>query len=238
MSDSKRTHDEVAGFYNDQYYRDAIPAPFSSHLHRLAERIKPQQDDWILDIACGTGNWLRAVSAYSGNSVGMDISDRAIKACADTLEHKRLCVGVGEKLPFRNASFDLVTCLGSLEHFLDQALALSEIRRVAKETARVFILVPNAGFLTYRLGLFKGTNQAGIRETIRSIDEWKRMFARAGLTVTDAWPDRHILDREWIGRRGWLHVPLRALQAYLLCLWPLQWQYQIYFQCRVDVQTP
>jgi len=234
MAEDGRTHADVAGFYNDQYYQGAATARVSSHLRQLAARIRPGRDHNILDIACGTGAWLHALSQYSENTVGMDISAKAIAVCRNTLTHDRFCIGLGEKLPFRNGSFDLVTCLGSLEHFLDQPLALKEIRRVAKPDAKILILVPNAGFLTYRLGLFKGTNQAGINETIRSVDEWVNMFEDAGLTVTEKWADLHVLNREWISKRGALHIPIRALQAFLLLLWPLQWQYQIYFQCRIN----
>jgi len=234
MVDDRRSHDDVAGFYNNQYYSVTSSVHVSSHLKKLAARIRPQRDDCILDIACGTGAWLAAAGQYSDKTIGMDISEKAISVCRKTFSHSRFCVGVGEKLPFRNDSFDLISCLGSLEHFLDQPLALREIRRVAKPDAKIIILVPNSGFLTYRLGIFKGTNQIRIHETIRSIDDWIQMFTEAGLSVTDQWSDLHVLSREWISKRGVLHMPVRALQAFMLLLWPLQWQYQIYFQCRIN----
>jgi ubiquinone/menaquinone biosynthesis C-methylase UbiE len=237
MTDNKHTHEQVANFYNDEYYSNTNAITTSTHLRKLAKKIAPQRDDCLLDIACGTGAWLSAISPCSDNAVGMDISEKAIRVCRKTLAHDRFCIGLGEKLPFRNDIFDLITCLGSLEHFLDQPLALREIRRVAKPSAKILILVPNSGFLTYRLGIFKGTNQIGIHETIRSIDDWIQMFTDAGLTVTDQWSDLHVLSREWISKRGVLHIPVRALQAFMLLLWPLQWQYQVYFECRVNGQV-
>jgi hypothetical protein len=64
-----------------------------------------------------------------------------------------------------------------------------------KPNGKVVILVPNAGFLTYRLGLYKGTQQQAIRETIRSLSEWQGMLNASGLTVTKRWKDLHVLDK-------------------------------------------
>jgi SAM-dependent methyltransferase len=141
--------------------------------------------------------------------------------------------GVAEQLPFDDARFDLVTCLGSLEHFLDQPRALAEMRRVARPGARVLILVPNAGFLTRRLGLSRGTWQAGVRETVRSLDEWDRMLRDAGLKPRARWRDLHVLDGRWIRSGRPITWPLRLAQALALPLWPMAWQYQVYFDCRV-----
>jgi len=233
MVEDANRHRQVAKFYDEEYHRYATSLPFSRHLYALAAKIRPNEEDYVLDIACGTGAWLDMLGRYSGHTFGIDISGVAVRSARDNLGHGRFCVGLGENLPFQDECFDLITCLGSLEHFLDQPGALHEICRVARDTARVLVLVPNSGFLTFRLGLFCGTDQSRIRETLRSIDEWREMFGAAGLDVSDAWADLHVLNREWILRRGLLHAPLRALQALMLLIWPLKWQYQIYFLCNI-----
>ena len=162
---------------------------------------------------------------------GIDISSRAIEVCRKRMPTGEFEIGPAETLPFSDDQFDLVTCLGSLEHFLDQPGALREMARVTGERGRVLILVPNAGFLTYRLGLYRGTHQQTIRETIRTLDEWQRMFSSAGLDVIDRWRDLHVLDRSWILRPPRLVVPIRLMQALALAVWPLQWQYQVYHLC-------
>ena len=139
--------------------------------------------------------------------------------------------GVAEALPFDSGQFDLITCMGSLEHFLDQPKALGEMLRVTKPKARFLILVPNAGFLTRRLGLYRGTGQVAIRETVRPIHEWQAMFVEAGLQVEARWRDLHPLSRSWIRRGPPWTWPVRASQATALALWPVVWQYQVYFLC-------
>jgi len=229
-------HKKVAEFYNNVYYKDAtshICNEPSRHLYRLAERIGVKPGNQVLDIACGTGDWLQVISERDGVPSGIDISNEAIRVCRQRLKNGIFEVCVAEKLPFSDNSFDVVTCLGSLEHFLDQSAALREMVRVAKPDARVVILVPNSGFLTHRLGLYKGTHQVAVRETLRSIDEWQQMFNEQGLNVEQRWKDLHVLNILWIYRPPYYLSPLRLLQAIMLLVWPLKWQYQIYNLCRV-----
>ena len=54
-------------------------------------------------------------------------------------------------LPFAGATFDLVICHHSLEHFPDAAAAIREIRRVLKPDGRLFVSVPEGASLTDRL---------------------------------------------------------------------------------------
>ncbi|MCG2579800.1 MAG: methyltransferase domain-containing protein [Marinobacter sp.] len=227
-------HKDVREYYDKVYYKELI-SPHgrpSRHLQGLVEKLALKKSDRILDVACGSGEWLRVAQESVSEVAGIDISEKAIEACRKVMPDGRFSTGPAEELPYADNEFDVVTCLGSLEHFLDQQGALEEILRVAKQDARILILVPNSGFLTYRLGLYRGTNQQNIRETIRSLDEWAKLFERAGLEVNGRWKDLHVLSRRWIFRTPFYLVPLRMLQAAMLVIWPLNWQYQVYFECR------
>ena len=103
--------------------------------------------------------------------------------------------------------------------------------RTAKPDAMFLLLVPNAGFLTRRLGLYAGTHQAAMREEIRSLQAWQELFASAGLHVINRWKDLHVLSPSWIARGPVYLWPLRAAQALALPFWPLSWQYQVYHLC-------
>ena len=103
--------------------------------------------------------------------------------------------------------------------------------RTAKPDAMFLLLVPNAGFLTRRLGLYAGTHQAAMREEIRSLQAWQELFASAGLCVIKRWKDLHVLSLSWITQGPWYQWPLRAAQALALPFWPLSWQYQVYHLC-------
>lgn len=162
-------HRAVAAFYDEIYYRNATSSHEPSlHLKRLARRLNVRDGEEVLDIACGTGEWLSVVHRLGARVTGLDISSRAVDLCRVRISDGRFDVGHAETLPYGERAFDLVTCLGSLEHFVDQPAAIREMRRVLKPGGRILILVPNSGFLTYRLGLYRGTQQQAVRETIRS----------------------------------------------------------------------
>jgi SAM-dependent methyltransferase len=230
---SEREFRETARFYDEVYHSrcEAEPVP-SAHFERLAKRLAIAPDHRVLDVACGTGAWLLSAANRGAEISGIDISERAINACCRVLPQGDFRTGKAEALPFPDDAFDLVTCLGALEHFIDPKSALREMVRVAKQEARLLILVPNSGFPTYRLGLFCGTQQRTVRETILSLDEWQALFQGAGLRVTERWKDLHVLAIDWIFRRPYPMAVPRALQALALATWPLEWQYQVYHLCR------
>lgn len=225
--------ESIKRFYDTEYYRDSrTPGTVTGHHRRLAARLGITARTRVLDVACGRGDWLLAARERGATVAGIDLSDRAIGHCREAMADGEFAVGPAETLPFADASFDLVTCLGSLEHFVDKPLALREMQRVATPHARFLLLVPNAGFLTRRLGLYGGTNQKGVKEDVYSLDAWARLFADAGLGIEARWADLHVLSWEWIRKSHPGMWPLRALQALALTLWPLDWQYQVFFLCR------
>jgi ubiquinone/menaquinone biosynthesis C-methylase UbiE len=225
-------HATVRDYYDRFYYRDvASETAIPRHYRRLARRFAPWNGRRLLDIGCGTGLWLRAATALGAIPAGIDISRVAVDACRKHLPGAELHCGPAERLPFGDRQFDFVSCLGSLEHFLDPENALREMVRVAKPAATLLLLVPNADFLPRRLGLYSGTHQSAVREEVRTLREWQDLFESVGLKVNARWKDLHILTLSWITRGAWFLWPVRAAQALLLPLWPLSSQYQVYHDC-------
>jgi SAM-dependent methyltransferase len=206
-------------FYDQTYYaaKGGPRASATWHPRRIAHRLGNLRGKRVLDVACGRGEWLELLGRQGALLSGIDISERAVKAC---LEH----------LP--GADVRLVTCLGSLEHFADKPRALGEMVRVGAVQARYLILVPNAGFLTRRLGFYAGTQQTRLREDVYSLDTWMDLFRAAGLVVQSRWRDLHTLDRRWIATGPMWQWFLRAAQAAMLPIWPIAWQYQVYHLCK------
>ena len=184
-----------------------------------------------MDIACGTGDWLKVVELFGAIPFGIDISETALCVSRDWVKNGSFVVGNSESLPYTEDTFNVITCFGALEHFEDQKKALKEMIRVGKRNASFLILVPNANFLTYRLGIFKGTQQREIKETILSLEEWEDLLLEAGLIVDKKWKDLHVVSADWIIRKPFWMIPFRFLQAIFLIFWPLTWQYQVYHLC-------
>lgn len=99
----------------------------------------------ILDVGCGTGANLLMLSEY-GEAEGVDISEDALAFCRERgLDKVRL--GAGEKLPYEDGTFDLVTALDVVEHMDDDLAGLREMRRVLRPGGRVLLFVPTFMFL-------------------------------------------------------------------------------------------
>ena len=232
MSEKNPDLEDMKSFYDDVYYADANkPLQATAHLRKLARIAAVSSDEAVLDIACGLGEWLHVCLNSGARVAGVDLSERAIEYCEKHMPDGEFHAVAAEHLPFDDAQFDLLSCLGSLEHFVEPVVALKEMARVAKPDARFLILVPNADFLTRKLRLFGGTNQKDAKEVVRTLPEWENLFNQAGLTVTAKWKDLHVVSWSWISMNGWLAVPVRGLQAVALWFWPLRWQYQVYHLC-------
>jgi SAM-dependent methyltransferase len=228
--------ERVRRFYDGEYYARSAGAKSALpwHFRTIAARLALQRGARVLDVACGTGEWLAYLREGGAEVSGIDISEFAIQACRQRFGDAEFHCGPAEELPFADRRFDLVTCMGSLEHFMDKPRALREMTRVAKPDAKFLVLVPNAGFLTRRLGLYGGTRQVKVREDVLTLEQWQSQLTDAGLRVIARWRDLHTLNWDWIGRGSLLAWPLRTAQALALAVCPLPWQYQVYYYCEVQ----
>jgi 2-polyprenyl-3-methyl-5-hydroxy-6-metoxy-1,4-benzoquinol methylase len=226
--------DAIKGFYNSVYYKDKnVGLQPAAHLQKLAKRLGVSPAMQVLDVACGMGEWLKVCQLRGAFPCGVDIAEKAIEICKANLREGEFFSQPAETLPFENARFDVVTCLGSLEHFVQPQQALEAMVRVAKPDAVIVLLVPNADFLTRKLGLYGGTYQVDAKEEVRTLEAWQQLFASAGLQVEERWKDLHVLSWSWICLGKWYAIPARIAQALLLMLWPLRWQYQVYHRCSI-----
>ncbi len=183
----------------------------------------------LLDVSCGTGFLLRAATDRGLGAVGVDLSDQATRVARDAAPRAALAVSSGEALCLRSAVFDYVTCLGSLEHFLDMRQGLREMRRVARAGARFCIMVPNRDFLAWKLGAGTGTAQQDINENLQTLAEWRALFGENGFREVRVLPDRWHAERF---RRADGSVASRLKGLLLGTLWrwlPLRLEYQFIF---------
>jgi SAM-dependent methyltransferase len=113
----------------------------------LLDRIAMPANARILEAGCGTGGnlsyfqLLGSVAAFEPYAPAVEIArDRNPTA---TLEDGAL----PDRLPFPDASFDLVAALDVLEHVDDDVAALDALVRLAKPGAYIVVTVPTHPFL-------------------------------------------------------------------------------------------
>jgi len=115
------------------------------------ERLELGPGDRLLDVGCGTGDDLIALSTHvspDGAAVGIDVSETLIaEARRRTTSVPAACIvrGVAERLPFRDGVFAGCRTERVLLHVADPALAVREIARVLEPAGRVTIVEPDFG---------------------------------------------------------------------------------------------
>lgn len=133
------TYNEVAELY-DAVFTDIRVR--KDEWNWLNEHLPTEDDIRVLDIGCGNGALLNALSDRIAEGVGVDesaaILERARKRNAETsnLNFEKIS---GPVLPFESALFDVVISLMSFR-YLDWDPLLAEIKRVTKPGGRFLIV--------------------------------------------------------------------------------------------------
>jgi ubiquinone/menaquinone biosynthesis C-methylase UbiE len=88
----------------------------------------------VLDVGCGTGALLRRLTARLPDAelAGVDPAPRMLAEARKRLGGVQLEQAAAERLPFADASFDLVVSAMSFDHWADQELGLAECARVLR----------------------------------------------------------------------------------------------------------
>jgi ubiquinone/menaquinone biosynthesis C-methylase UbiE len=215
-------------FYERNYhYEEDITLPDKKRIARFFENIHFTEDQLYLDIGCGAGAALNFCAQHGVQCHGFDISFRAIKlGRPSTNPDIATLVANGEKLPYRSSLFDIVSSLGSIEHFSSVERGLQETSRVTRKGGQVLLVVPNSYWLLSKLQLYKGTEQP--LEMLATIGQWVRLFNRYGLSVQK-------IGMDFGPRIMKNHHPLGILKRALLKITialPKSFAYQFVFVCQ------
>jgi len=154
----------------------------------------------ILDIGCGTGRFSLAIPP-GFSYTGVDFSRKAIELAQKRFAtpNIRFCVADAVNSPFRESEFDIVICLGSLEHFPDMHQCLLEMKRVTRSDGKIYIEVPNLWFIgLYIHYCFRKSSPYSGQEIDRyaGLDSWIGLFNASGLKVDSYW-GRNYIYRGW-----------------------------------------
>jgi len=214
---------DLGGAASTAYYAASEQRLFTEHLPALDGLRILKTDLW--DEAKNT-RILAWATERGARAFGIDISAPTVMQAGRAFAPGglRACVSDVRTIPFRDASFDAIYSMGTIEHFAETEAAIVEMARVLKPGGRAIIGVPNrhdpflrpafAALLQatglYAYGLEKSYSRRALREMIEG----------AGLTVVE--------ETAILFIPGWLRIldlvchawcpPLAVVTG--ACVWP------------------
>jgi ubiquinone/menaquinone biosynthesis C-methylase UbiE len=168
-------------------------------LARLVELTQPLPTWRVLDVATGAGHTALAMAPHVAQVVASDLTPEMLDVARGLAKQRGVsnisfADAEAEDLPFKDQSFDLVTCRIAPHHFADVPRFVSEVARVLRRDG-VFGLVDNIS-----------PDDAGAADTYNAfeklrdpshgrclaVQEWLALLEQAGLAI------RHceLLDKE------------------------------------------
>lgn len=120
----------------------------------ILDLVSPVAGESVLDVGCGSGNYLRLFERKKCLLTGMDPSQAALEAARRKLGAScELVLGNAADIPFSDNEFDMVTVMGGLQGSANPQRALAEAIRVSRN--RVFV------------GFFNRHSLAGTEQAVR-----------------------------------------------------------------------
>ena len=140
----RKVWDRIAKEYQNKKY-------YGKHLFKKEREILLsliRRGSSLLDVACGTGRHVRFFKTHKINAIGLDASKEMIRY-AKSISNDRYIIGDAHSLPFKDHSFDYVTCLGNSIGSLMAEKAIKEMLRVAR--IKVIVEFRHGGKIEKRL---------------------------------------------------------------------------------------
>lgn len=194
----------------------------------------------LLDIATGRGQMITFARRLKAESYGIDFSMTACKiASVDSPE--TICCADALSLPFVDHYFDVVTNMGSLEHFENMQQAIREMVRVLRPDGLTCLMVPNSFGLRWNvLHAWKTGDVHDDGQPLQrygTLKQWINLLEKNGLRLKRVVGYEHerVFPRTWNDVLNYLKKPRWLLSMLLIApLIPTKLASQFVFICQVD----
>ncbi len=113
----------------------------------VAKVLQLQQDDDLLEVACGNGYFMNKYASHVHSVAGLDLSELVVKM-AKKKHRGRIKAGTAEfvhgdasQLPWEDSRFSVATTMGSFTSFPKPLESLKEMYRVLRPGGRVIVSI-------------------------------------------------------------------------------------------------
>jgi ubiquinone/menaquinone biosynthesis C-methylase UbiE len=179
----------------------------------VAEKVefsKPQPTDVALDVACGPGAFVLALSPRVRMACGIDLTYEMLRRARQfqlerAITNTPLTRGDAEQLPYPDGVFDMVSCQQVFHHLPKPQLVLQEMARVMKSEGRILIVDHLAPESDAKFELFNRIERVRDPSHAASLrlTKFLEMFDECGLDlVRQSIRRRQRLFNDWMRRAG------------------------------------
>ena len=128
MTQAQVDYDRIAPTYNQRFAAGRRQGTAVA-LVSLARQLGAQR---TLEVGCGTARWLSDLAAIVPELFGLDLSAGMLRQAQLRSVSLHLVRGDATKLPFPDATFELVYCVNAIHHFDRPRAFISQARRLIK----------------------------------------------------------------------------------------------------------
>jgi ubiquinone/menaquinone biosynthesis C-methylase UbiE len=134
-----------AEYYHVNWVKENV-GPFRATV-KLVDALKVEPNDFVLDLACGTGAVSREIShrlTGSGALIGIDLSSTALSIAnswVSSLPNNKCFIQMDAENIGLRSIFNKVTCQYALSFFPNPARAMREVRNVMKSQGKIGVVV-------------------------------------------------------------------------------------------------
>ena len=192
-------------------------------LERLLAWGAARRGDRVLDVATGGGHTALAFAGIARRVVAYDLTEPMLQAARGHLQARGAAnvgfvAGDAGALPFRDGSFDIVTCRTAAHHFADVGAAVRQIHRVLRAGGTLLLQDilghDDSEASSFILEVERRRDPSHVRSYRTA--EWKAFLRAAGLTVMDDFVIRKAREwDEWAGRMRMTAEARGELEAFV-----------------------
>ncbi len=185
------------------------------YIERVVQNLAGESTDRrVLDIGCGGGLLAEPLSALGMMVIGVDASIRSLAAGRDHGDTVRYAGAIADRLPFSDASFDVIVAMEILEHVEDPVAVVVEATRVLRPGGIFFFAGPSRTRLSRLLLIDFAQRWRWLAVLPPELHRWESFIKPSEMSVM--LKDSGIATQETIGLGlEWGGLPA-AMRAYWL----------------------
>ncbi|MEO8385177.1 MAG: class I SAM-dependent methyltransferase [Betaproteobacteria bacterium] len=188
---------DTLSFTGERFHPNLSGEMWAEHWHRYHFVLPLVTGKSVLDVASGEGYGSALMATVASSVNGVDVSSAAVAHAAHAYADRKnlqFTEGSCAKLPFPGASFDVVVSFETIEHIVEQAAFLDEIKRVLKPSGSLIISSPNRIEYSDKRGYknefhVKELDRAELAELVDSRFKHARWFSQRNAFVSLIVPD-------------------------------------------------